>query len=60
MSLSLLFVVVLMIQVPTYKSDATFAFISAWIKNEDYPIYNKDCMSPEFHRMEEVVSVQPE
>ena len=32
--------------VPTIKPAASFAFMKAWINNEDYAAYNKDCKSP--------------
>jgi len=32
--------------VPTYKPDATFAFLKAWIQNEEYPHFDKDCTTP--------------
>jgi len=32
--------------VPAIKAVAAFAFMEAWIKNEDYPEYDKDCDSP--------------
>ena len=32
--------------VPTYKPDATFAFLKAWLQNEDYPHFDKDCTAP--------------
>lgn len=35
--------------VPTIKPAASFAFMQAWINNEDYPVYDKDCRSPERH-----------
>ena len=36
-------------QVPTYKPDASFAFMKAWIQNDDYPQFNKDCKTPPSH-----------
>jgi hypothetical protein len=32
--------------VPTYKAEATFAFLQAWIENRDYPRYNPTCTKP--------------
>jgi len=32
--------------VPTYKPQATFAFIEAWIQDEEYPLYDPECISP--------------
>jgi carboxypeptidase C (cathepsin A) len=32
--------------VPTYKPDSAFAMIKAWIKNEEYPRFQKDCTGP--------------
>lgn len=33
-------------QVPTNKAEATFTFLKAWIENEEYPRYDKDCIIP--------------
>ena len=33
--------------VPTYKSEATFAFLKAWINGEDYPKFDKECQRPQ-------------
>lgn len=38
--------------VPTYKPDASFAFLSAWIQNEDYPHFVKNCDAPSFREIE--------
>ena len=38
--------------VPTYKPDASFAFLSAWIQNEDYPHFDKNCDTPSFREIE--------
>lgn len=38
--------------VPTYKPEASFAFLKAWIENEDYPHFDKDCNSPVSSSME--------
>lgn len=32
--------------VPTYKPQATFAFMKAWIMNEEYPSFNPNCTQP--------------
>lgn len=32
--------------VPTYKPDATFAFMKAWIEGDDYPAFDRDCEGP--------------
>ena len=33
--------------VPTYKPEATFAFLKAWILDEDYPAFDANCTHPE-------------
>eukprot|EP00537_Pseudo-nitzschia_pungens_P010310 CAMPEP_0172389194 /NCGR_PEP_ID=MMETSP1061-20121228/6161_1 /TAXON_ID=37318 /ORGANISM="Pseudo-nitzschia pungens, Strain cf. pungens" /LENGTH=636 /DNA_ID=CAMNT_0013119301 /DNA_START=333 /DNA_END=2243 /DNA_ORIENTATION=+ len=33
--------------VPTYKPEATFAFLEAWLKDEDYPAFDKNCTQPQ-------------
>lgn len=35
--------------VPTEKSAATFAFIGAWINDQDYPSFDKSCTAPNSH-----------
>lgn len=32
--------------VPTYKPAASFAFLKAWLRDEDYPIFDKNCTKP--------------
>lgn len=32
--------------VPTFKGDATFTFLSAWLGGTEYPAYDKDCAAP--------------
>eukprot|EP00529_Nitzschia_sp_RCC80_P013191 CAMPEP_0113484406 /NCGR_PEP_ID=MMETSP0014_2-20120614/23945_1 /TAXON_ID=2857 /ORGANISM="Nitzschia sp." /LENGTH=591 /DNA_ID=CAMNT_0000378007 /DNA_START=8 /DNA_END=1784 /DNA_ORIENTATION=+ /assembly_acc=CAM_ASM_000159 len=32
--------------VPTYKPEASYVFMKAWINNEDYPTFNKTCTKP--------------
>lgn len=32
--------------VPTYKAEATFAFLKAWIEGQDYPRYDPSCTKP--------------
>jgi len=32
--------------VPTYKPEASFAFLKAWLQDADYPVFYKDCVSP--------------
>ena len=36
--------------VPTYKPQATFTFIKAWIQDEEYPSYDPECISPDLSR----------
>lgn len=33
--------------VPTYKPEATFAFLKAWIEGTDYPAFRAGCKAPE-------------
>ena len=35
--------------VPTYKPAATFAFMKAWLRDEDYPAFDANCTSPSLH-----------
>ena len=39
--------------VPTYKPQATFTFIEAWIQDEEYPLYDPECISPNLSRIEQ-------
>jgi carboxypeptidase C (cathepsin A) len=32
--------------VPTYKPDSSFAFLKAWIENDEYPHFDKACTTP--------------
>jgi carboxypeptidase C (cathepsin A) len=32
--------------VPTYKPAASFAFLKAWLQDEEYPIFDKNCTQP--------------
>jgi carboxypeptidase C (cathepsin A) len=32
--------------VPTYKPEASFAFLGAWLRDEDYPRFDANCTSP--------------
>lgn len=32
--------------VPTYKPDSSFTFLKAWIENEEYPHFDKQCKTP--------------
>mmetsp|Transcript_53203 Transcript_53203/g.59457 ORF Transcript_53203/g.59457 Transcript_53203/m.59457 type:complete len:572 (-) Transcript_53203:353-2068(-) len=32
--------------VPTYKPAASFAFLKAWLRDEEYPIFDKNCTKP--------------
>jgi hypothetical protein len=32
--------------VPTYKPAASFAFLKAWLQDEDYPTFDSDCSVP--------------
>ena len=32
--------------VPTYKPEATFCFLKAWLEATDYPIFDKTCVAP--------------
>lgn len=32
--------------VPTYKPAASFAFMRAWIRNEEYPMFDRNCTQP--------------
>jgi serine carboxypeptidase-like clade I len=32
--------------VPTYKPEASFAFLKAWLEGADYPVFNRDCVAP--------------
>ena len=34
--------------VPTYKPAASFAFLKAWLQDEEYPIFDKNCTRPPF------------
>lgn len=33
--------------VPTYKPEASFAFLKAWLRDEDYPTFDANCTDPE-------------
>jgi carboxypeptidase C (cathepsin A) len=41
--------------VPTYKAEATFAFIKAWIEGRDYPRYDPTCTRPTRHSTTEAL-----
>lgn len=32
--------------VPTYKPEASFAFLKAWLNDEDYPVFDANCTQP--------------
>lgn len=33
--------------VPTYKPAASFVFLKAWLRDEDYPAFDSNCARPQ-------------